>query len=77
MGKDIFHHTRLLKVPSNLVLNISRDRASTITLVNLFLSLTTLMVKHFFLKRDLNLPSFSLKLLPFGYSFLDQKCAFF
>lgn len=32
MGRDIFHYTRILKVPSILALNTSKDRASTASL---------------------------------------------
>jgi len=56
--------TRLLKAPSNLALNTSREGASTAPLGNLFQCLTTLIVKKFFLISNLNLPSFSLKPLP-------------
>ncbi|KAK4826701.1 hypothetical protein QYF61_010916 [Mycteria americana] len=40
---------RLLKAPSNLALNISRDGASTTSLGNLVQCLSTLIVKNFFL----------------------------
>ncbi|KAK4814468.1 hypothetical protein QYF61_018986 [Mycteria americana] len=59
--EDIFNKIRLLRAPSNLTLNVSRDGASTTSLGNLFQCLTTLMVKNFFLKSSLNLPSLSLK----------------
>ncbi|KAK4814100.1 hypothetical protein QYF61_008195 [Mycteria americana] len=52
---------RLLRAPSNLTSNVSRDGASTTSLGNLFQCLTTLMVKNLFLKSSLNLPSLSLK----------------
>ncbi|KAK4832092.1 hypothetical protein QYF61_020707 [Mycteria americana] len=55
---------RLLKAPSNLALNTSRDGAATTSLGNLFQGLTTLIVKNFFLISNLNLPSCSLKPLP-------------
>ncbi|KAK4831170.1 hypothetical protein QYF61_015640 [Mycteria americana] len=55
---------KLLKAPSNLALNTSRDGASTASLGNLFQCLATLIVKNFFLISNLNLPSFSLKPLP-------------
>lgn len=42
---------------SNLVLNTSRDGASTISLGHLFQCLTTLWVKNFLLTSSLNLPS--------------------
>ncbi|KAK4819472.1 LOW QUALITY PROTEIN: hypothetical protein QYF61_004698 [Mycteria americana] len=53
----------LLRAPSNLTLNVSRDGASTTSLGNLFQCFTTLIVKNFFLQSSLNLPSLSLKLL--------------
>ena len=56
MGRDTFHYTRLLKAPSSLALNTSRDGASTASLD----SLTTLRVKYFFLIPYLDLPSFTL-----------------
>ena len=56
--------TRLLKAPSSLALNTSREGASTTSLGNLFQFLTTLTVKNFFLISNINLPSFSSKLLP-------------
>ncbi|KAK4825513.1 hypothetical protein QYF61_000026, partial [Mycteria americana] len=55
---------RLIKAPSNLALNTSREGVSTTFLGNLFQCRTTLTVKNFFLISNLNLPSFSLKLLP-------------
>jgi len=58
MGRDRFHWIRLLKTPSNLILNTFKDGASTASLGNLFLCLTTLTVKKF----NLNLPFFSLRL---------------
>jgi len=61
---DILNWTRLLKAPSNLALNTSIDRASTTSLGNLFQHLITIIVKNFFLISHLNLPSFSLNLLP-------------
>jgi len=64
MGRDPFHQTRLLRVPSNLALNTAREGASTASLGNLGQCLTTLMVKNFFLISDLNLPSFALELSP-------------
>ncbi|KAK4818202.1 hypothetical protein QYF61_008586 [Mycteria americana] len=60
-SRDIFNKIRLLRVPSNLTLNVSRDGASTTSLGNLFQCLPTLIVKNFFLKSSLNLPSLSLK----------------
>ena len=51
----------MLKVPSSLALNASREGTSTTSLGNLFQCLTTLTVKNFFLISSLNLPSSSLK----------------
>ncbi|KAK4829612.1 hypothetical protein QYF61_005739 [Mycteria americana] len=62
------HFQRLLKAPSNLALNTSKDGASTTSLGNLFQCLTTLIGKNFFLISNLNLPSFSLKPLPLALS---------
>jgi len=64
MGRDTFHQTRLLQAPSNLALNTAREGAATAPLGNLGQGLTTLRVKNFFLISNLNLPSFSFKLLP-------------
>ena len=50
---------RLLRGPSSLTLSVSRDRASTTSLGNLFQCLTTLIIKNFFLTSSLNLPSFN------------------
>ncbi|KAK4810670.1 hypothetical protein QYF61_007470 [Mycteria americana] len=60
-AKTVIPQIRLLRAPSNLTLNVSRDGASTTSLGNLFQCLTTLIVKNFFLKSSLNLPSLSLK----------------
>ena len=54
----------VLKAPTSLTLNVSRDGSSTTSLGNLFYCFTTLMVKNFFLISSLNLPSFSLKPFP-------------
>ena len=59
-----FNYIRLLRDPSNLTLNVSRDGASTTSLGNLFQCFTTLSVKNAFLISSLNLPSFSLKPSP-------------
>ena len=48
MGREATHQTRLLKTPSNLALNTSRDGASTASLGSLCQCLTTLRVKNFF-----------------------------
>jgi len=61
MSRDIFHQTRLLKAPSNLALNTSREGATTASLGNLCHCPTTSRVKIFFLVSNLNLPSSSLK----------------
>uniref|UniRef100_A0A8C2T4P3 BAG family molecular chaperone regulator 1 n=1 Tax=Coturnix japonica TaxID=93934 RepID=A0A8C2T4P3_COTJA len=52
------------RAPSNLVLNTSRDGASTTSLGSLFQGLTTLLVKNFPLTSNLNLPAFNLKPFP-------------
>jgi len=52
----------LLRAPSNLTLNVSIP--STTSLGNLVQCFTTLIAKNFFLTCSLNLPSFSLKVLP-------------
>ncbi|KAK4811312.1 LOW QUALITY PROTEIN: hypothetical protein QYF61_024448 [Mycteria americana] len=49
MSRDIFNYIRLLRAPSNLTLNVSRDGASTTSLGNLFQCFTTLIVTNFFL----------------------------
>jgi len=64
MGRDIFHQTKVLQAPSNPALDTAREGAATASLGNLGQGLTTLMGKNFFLISTLNLPSFSLKLLP-------------
>ncbi|KAK4829865.1 hypothetical protein QYF61_007257 [Mycteria americana] len=48
--RDIFNYIRLLRAPSNLTFNVSRDGASTTSLGNLFQCFTTLTVKNFFLR---------------------------
>jgi len=40
MGRDTFHQTRLLKAPSSLALNTSREGAATASLGNLCQCLT-------------------------------------
>jgi len=64
LGRDTFHQTRLLKAPSNMTLNTSREGAAT-SLGNLCQCLTMLIVKNLFPISKLKLYSFSLKLLPF------------
>jgi len=61
VSRDIFNQTRLLRAPSNLALNVSRDGASTTSPGNLYQRFTTLTVNNFFLISSLNLPSLSLK----------------
>jgi len=61
MGRDTFHQIRVLKALSNPALNTARERAATASLGNLCQGLTTLTVKDFFLKSNLNVLSFSLK----------------
>jgi len=48
-ARDTFHCSRLLKAPFNLVLNASREGASTASLGNLCQCTTTLIVKSLFL----------------------------
>jgi len=64
VSRDIFHQTRVLRAPSILALNPSREGAAPASLGNLGQGLTTLMGKNFFLMSNLNLPSFSLEPLP-------------
>ncbi|KAK4830124.1 hypothetical protein QYF61_008551 [Mycteria americana] len=65
--RSLLNHASLLpSLPDhlhNLTLDTSNDGASITSLGNLFLFLTTLTVKNFFLTSNLNLPSFSLKQL--------------
>jgi len=61
----------VLRALSNLVLNVSRDGASTTSLGNPFQCFTTLTVKNFFLISSPNLPCFSLKPLPLVLSLLS------
>lgn len=65
--------TRLLKTPSNLVFNISRNRAATVSLGHLFQHLPTLIVQNFFLISNLNQPCFSSKPLPYHYKSLLES----
>ncbi|KAK4830027.1 LOW QUALITY PROTEIN: hypothetical protein QYF61_008365 [Mycteria americana] len=46
MSRDIFSWIRLLRAPSNLTLNVSRDGASTTSLGNLCQCFTTLIIKY-------------------------------
>jgi len=61
MSRDLYNKIRLLKAPSNLTLNVSRDGASVTTLANLFQCFTTIIMKKFYLLSNVNLPSLSLK----------------
>ena len=54
---ELFNWIRLLRAPSGLALDVSRDGASPTSLGNLVQCLTTPSVKHFFLLSSLNLPS--------------------
>jgi len=64
VSRNIFNQIRLLRVPSNLTLNVSSDGTLTTSVGNLSQGFTTLTVKKFFLKSSLNLLFFSLKPLP-------------
>lgn len=64
MGWDIFSKITLLKDLPKVTLNTTRNGASTASLENPFQCLTTLRVKNYFFMSNLNLPFFSLKLLP-------------
>ena len=70
MNGNMHSYIRLPRALPGLALKISSDRASSISLGNLFHCLTTLTVKDFFLVSNLNLPSLSLKPLPL---FLSQQ----
>jgi len=59
MSRDIFHQTMLLRAPCNLALDTAREEAATVSLGNVFQSLT-----NFFLLSNLNLLSFSLQPFP-------------
>jgi len=67
MGRDPFYQPRVLPVLSSLASNPAREGASTAPLGSLGQGFTTLIVKNFFLISHLNLPSFSLNLLPLSY----------
>ena len=64
MGRDIYHSMRLLRAPSILAWNVSRDGTSATSLGNLGQGFTILMVKNSFLLSSLSLPFSSLKPLP-------------
>jgi len=57
MGGGIFHLTRLLKAPSNIALNVSRDGASTASLGNLLQCLAALMTRGSSLSQPLCAPA--------------------
>ena len=61
VSRDIFNQTRLLRAPSNLTWNVSRDAASTTSLGNLCQGSATLIIKNFFLLSSLTLSSFWFK----------------
>jgi len=69
--RDTANEIRVLRALSNLVLNVSRDGASTTSLGNPFQCFTTLIVKNFFLLSSPNLPCFSLKPSPLVLSLLS------
>ena len=68
MNREIYSYIRVLRTLSSLTLNVSSDKASTTSLSNLCQCLTNLIGKNFFLTSSLNLPSLSLKQLPFVLS---------
>ena len=57
MNRDTYSSIRLLRAPSSLALNASREAAFTTSLGNLFECLITLTVKNLFLIPGLSLPS--------------------
>lgn len=61
MSRDIF---KLLRVPSNMTLNVSMDGISATSLDSLFQHSTTLTAQYFFLLSHLTPPFFILKPLP-------------
>ena len=64
MSRDISNQLRVLRAPSNLAWNGSRDGASPTSLGNVGQGVTTLSVNNFFLRSSLNLPSSSSKPSP-------------
>jgi len=68
MGRAPLHQPRVLRALSNLALNTAREGAATASLGNVGQGLTALTVMNFFLISHINLPSFSLKLVPFVLS---------
>jgi len=59
----MFNWVRLLRAPSNLALNVSRDGASTASLGNRFQCSNTPSIKNFFLTASLMASSLLLNLL--------------
>jgi len=68
--QGIFNQIRLLRAPSNLTLNVSRDGASTTSMGNPCQGLTILIVKNVFPISSVNLPLFGIK--PFPLVLLQQ-----
>lgn len=69
-NRDTYSSNRYTGVQSSLTLNVSQDRASTISLDTLFQCFTSITVNNFFLTSSLNLHPFSLK--PFPIVLLQQ-----
>lgn len=61
MSRDVLFQTILLKFPSNLTLNTSRDGTSPVFLDNPFQCLTTPSLQNFFMIINPKLTSFCLK----------------
>lgn len=64
MSRDILNYKRLLRLPSNLTSNISRNGVYTTSLGNLLQGHTTPIVKHSFILSNLSSLSMHLKPLP-------------
>ena len=64
MNRDSYSYIRLPRATSSPTLSVSKDRASTTSLGNLFQCLATFIVNNFFLISNLILPSFSMKPFP-------------
>ena len=64
MNRDTYSYVRLLRTPSSLTWNVSRNEASITSLGNLCQRLTTLSIRNFFLISSLDFPSLSLKPFP-------------
>lgn len=64
VGRDVFHYPRLLRDPSGLAINTSRDRTATGSLSNMCQCLTGLTEKNFLLISDPKLLSVSFKPYP-------------